>query len=117
MTKADLIAGLKGKPVEFTTPSGAKVFLRPITGEPRVALEAWRAANEKDPGVNLRLAFRVVAEVLVDESGASFDFTPEEVAELPVIDTDAISREALIRSGMAKREDDPGKALPPATPS
>lgn len=117
MTKADLLAGLKGQPVEFTTPSGRKVFLRPLAGSKRLDIERWRIEHEKDPGLNLLMIHQVGAAVLTDADGA-ITFTPDEIAEMDVLESDAISTEALIRAGMRPREGDPaGKASPPTTAS
>lgn len=116
MTKSDLLLALKSKPVPFTTPSGVKVDLRPISVPERMATLEWWEANKGEPAAGWNLMAKYVALGLCDGNGEPM-FTEGELATLPIsaADFDAIGKEVARRAGLIAGEADPKAS--PATPS
>lgn len=106
MTKNDLLAAFKRKPTEFTTPSGVKVDLRPISVPERMATLAWWGERKNDDGAAWELMAKYVSLGLCNGDGEPL-FTEEEAKTLPIpaADFDAIGKEVAKRAGLTASED------------
>lgn len=89
LSKADLLAIDDRRPVRVEVPEwGGHVYVRPLSGTQRGELEAWESENKGSIGIDGKL----VALSLCDESGASLDFTEEDVDRLNDKSTVALQR-------------------------
>lgn len=98
MTKADVIAALKGRtPVPFEV-GGVKLWLRPWTAATRAEFAVWRKSNGGPVGLYSRLA----ALSVCDESGALL-FGEADAADLDGFDSvlmEAVATRVLELNGL-----------------
>lgn len=116
MTKSDVIAGARGKPVLFEF-EGFRCLLRPLSFGERSDLFAWSRAHGEEPGSGLELQTKVALLGVCDEKGAPL----LEAADLREFDgrvVEAISSEVARRNGVdGKAAGEPGKGASPTTTS
>jgi hypothetical protein len=110
MTKADVIAGLAGKPVPFTV-HGLDVLLRPLRYSDRTEAFNWYRDNKDAPNAGVGLQRKLVAMSVCDESG-SLLLSEADVDLLDSLKIDAIAKEISRRSGTDGKDEEPGKTLP-----
>ncbi|AMV23416.1 hypothetical protein VT84_03335 [Gemmata sp. SH-PL17] len=106
MTKEDLIAALKKKPITVTV-GDVEVFVKPLTVAEKEKFAAWRKDNPGPIGV----VGRLLAASLCDESGALLFAGPEEVADLDGALAEQVWDRVIEISGMGA---DPKKASSPS---
>lgn len=103
MTKAELLAAARGKPLPFEF-SGFACFLLPLPwGEMK---DVQGKHKEGDDATAEAMTFEFVARAVCDESGARL-LDPSDVPQLPLSTIRALSEEIARRSGVGA---DSGKA-------
>lgn len=116
MTKADVLAGAKGKPVPFEF-EGFKCLLRPLSFGERSDLFAWSREHGEEPGSGLVLQGKVVLLAVSDENGSPLLDEPD-LREIDGRIMEAISTEVARRNGVdGKAAGEPGKGASPTTTS
>ncbi|MES2208583.1 MAG: hypothetical protein V4515_00105 [Chloroflexota bacterium] len=110
MRKADLIAGVNGKPTPFEV-EGFAVHLRPLTAADRLDLFRWHKEHKGEPTAANDLQHKLIALAVVDPESGDRLLSEKEAADLAAVAVDAISEEVARRNGMGN--DDAGKASRP----
>lgn len=112
MTRDEFQLSLKRKPVPFTTTSGLKVDLRPITRPERKAIWEWLASEEKSPDRGQKLQCKYFALGVCNSDGEPL-YKEEEVEAVPISapDFDEICDEVARRAKMLPEKDE-GKPSP-----
>jgi hypothetical protein len=112
MTKAELLAAARGKPLPFEF-AGFTCHLLPIAwGE----LKSLRANHERGNAEKAEaFTYEVIARAVCNETGEIL-LTAADCEQFPLATLDALFNEIARRSGVSKAAE-PGKAESPATPS
>lgn len=116
MTKADLLAGARGRPVPFEL-DGFSCLLRPLTFGDRQALFDYIRERGEEPGSGVGLQAKIVTLAVCDEQGQPL-LTEADLAGFAVPIAEAIATEVARRNGIdGKGAGAPGKAASPTTTS
>lgn len=106
MNKADLLAGLKKRPVPVEV-NGVTLHLKPLTVAEKEKFALWRKDNPGGAGV----VGRLLAASLCDEAGAPILDAPEDANDLDGAVADVLCERILDINGMrgadAKKEPAP----------
>lgn len=101
MTKSDVLAGAKGKPVEFVS-GEFKCLLRPLSFGERRELFDWHTAHKDVPGSGLALQEKVLLAAVCDERGAAL-LTADDLADFDGALADTVAQEIMRRNGLDGR--------------
>lgn len=114
MTKADVLAGAKGRPLPFEF-DGFTFLLRPLNVADRLELFEYLREHGKEPGSGIEVQRRIVLKAVCDEAGnLLLESADLEGFGLPTFE--AIADEASRRSGTdGKASGEPGKEPSPTT--
>lgn len=116
MTKADVLAGARGKPVPFEF-EGFRCLLRPLSFGERSDLFAWSREYGDKPGSGLELQGKVVLLAVSDEQGVPLLAEPD-LRDIDGRIMEAITAEVARRNGVdGKAAGEPGKGASPTTTS
>lgn len=116
MTKADVLAGARGKPVPFEF-EGFGCLLRPLTFGERQELFEWSREHGTEPGSGLTLQAKVVALAVCDAGGNKL-LEEADLIGFAVPIAEAIATEVARRNGVeGKAAGEPGKGGSPTTTS
>lgn len=109
MTKADVLAGARGKPVPFES-DGFKCLLRPLSFGERQDLFAWLQSHRDEPGSALVLQAKLIVSGVCDEAGLPL-LEPADVRDFGGPLADELAKEIGRRNGLdGKAAGEPGKA-------
>lgn len=112
MTKADVLAGAKGKPTEFTFEE-FKCLLRPLTFGERRELFEWHEKHKDEAGSGMRLQEKFLLYAVCDETGKKLlDEVDLDDFAGPI--ADAVAKEVARRNGLdGKAGGEQGNGLAP----
>lgn len=116
MTKADVLAGARGRPVPFEF-DGFRCLLRPLSFGERQELFQWSRDHGEEPGSGLALQAKVVAMAVCDEAGNRL-LDESDLVGFAVPIAEAVATEVARRNGVdGKAAGEPGKGASPTTTS
>ena len=113
MTKADVLAGCRGKPVPFEY-DGFKCLLRPLSRLEQAVLFAWFKEQKETVGAGLELQAKFILMAVCDEAGTTL-LDPADLDQFSAGLVAVLADEIASRNGMGKT--DAGKGPSPTTGS
>lgn len=110
MTKADVLNGARGKPVEYVSTDGFKCLLRPLSFGERRELFDWHQQHSEEPGSAMELQAKFLLLAVCDEQGKPL-LEPADLNDFAGPLADEVAKEIARRNGLdGKASAETGKA-------